>query len=119
MLHGTMPHHFKPEPEQTRAVLCLCCRASKRKNTARGGVGLKADNTAGFILDPEGRREVFSYRRARNYRQEVGQAAWTFPQTTKSQWPFSERKSESTLARAHRGLVSANEKTEKQKKRKF
>jgi hypothetical protein len=36
---------------------------------------------AGFILDPEGRREAFSHRGRRNGSQAVGQVARTFPQS--------------------------------------
>ena len=83
-----------------------------------GGIGQwPGGHTAGFIFDPEGRREVFSYRRARNYRQAVGQVAWTFPQSPSGRSQNENRSR--TSARARRGVVSANEKKEKRKKRKY
>ena len=60
---------------------------------------------------------MFSCRRARNYRQAVGQAAWTFPQSPSGRSQNENRSR--TSARARRGVVSANEKKEKRKKRNY
>jgi hypothetical protein len=73
--------------------------------------------TAGLALDPTWGRVNFSCRRARNHRQEVGQVAWTFPQSARGRSQNENRSR--TSARAHGGVVSANEKKEKRKKENF
>jgi hypothetical protein len=72
---------------------------------------------AGFVLTPTSVQVSFARTRGRNHREAVGQVAWTFPQSTRSRSQNENRSR--TSARARRGVVSANEKKEKRKKRNF
>ena len=99
---------------------CACCDghdgyARRCGNGQHRCIG--SCSTAGFVLTPTSVRMNLSRRRARNCRQAAGQVAWAFPQSTSSR-PQNKNRGR-TSARAHRGVVSANEKKEKRKKENF
>ena len=68
-------------------------------------------------MTPTSVQVSFTRARGRNHRQAVGQVAWTFPQSASSRSQNENRGR--TSARARRGVVSANEKKEKRKKRNY